>query len=279
MPSNNQARVKMTPKTQAGHIAIENVNVANAPSRHGEAVANQPNVRPLRAAQQYNDRSLVDRARDIELLATRGRSDISSGYLICKRAFDVTVGIVLLPIATPIVLVAALAIRVNTPGSPFFFQTRLGKNGKPFRIFKLRGMYIDSRSRFATLYDYSKKRDLEFFFHHEDDPRVTQAGKFFRKTSIDELPNLWNVITGDMSLVGPRPEIPDVLELYGPYQDEYLSVKPGITCLSKCTGRDKLTKRETIELDLDYIRRRSFSFDLRILWRTFRCVILRRDVF
>jgi lipopolysaccharide/colanic/teichoic acid biosynthesis glycosyltransferase len=182
-------------------------------------------------------------------------------------------------IATPIILIAALAIRINTPGSPFFFQTRLGKEGKPFRIFKLRGMYIDARARFPAYYDYSAKRDLEFCFHHEDDPRVTAAGRFIRKTSIDELPNLWNVVTGDMSLVGPRPEIPEVLELYGTYREKYLSVKPGVTCLSKCTGRDRLTKRETIEFDLEYIGNRSFGADLRILWRTFCSVILRRDVF
>jgi lipopolysaccharide/colanic/teichoic acid biosynthesis glycosyltransferase len=102
---------------------------------------------------------------------------------------------------------------------------------------------------------------------------------FIRKTSIDELPNLWNVVLGDMSLVGPRPEIPEVLALYGPYRHEYLSVKPGVTCLSKCTGRDRLTKRETIDFDIKYIRERSFSLDLTILWRTFRSVMLRRDVF
>ncbi len=108
---------------------------------------------------------------------------------------------------------------------------------------------------------------------------MTRAGKFIRKTSIDELPNLWNVVLGDMSLVGPRPEIPEVLSLYGPYREEYLSVKPGITCLSKCTGRDRLTKRETIEFDLSYIRRRNLKLDLSILWQTLKGVMLRRDVF
>ncbi len=120
---------------------------------------------------------------------------------------------------------------------------------------------------------------MEFCFHHEDDPRVTPAGRFIRKTSIDELPNLWNVVLGDMSLVGPRPEIPDVLALYGSYREEYLSVKPGITCLSKCSGRDRLTKRETIELDISYIRNRSLAKEFVILWRTIRSVLLRRDVF
>jgi lipopolysaccharide/colanic/teichoic acid biosynthesis glycosyltransferase len=203
----------------------------------------------------------------------------SLGYALSKRAFDLVVGSIMLVVAIPIILIAAVAIRVNTPGSPFFVQTRLGTNGRPFKIFKLRGMYIDARARFPTYYDYSAKQNLEFCFHHEEDPRVTRAGRFIRKTSIDELPNLWNVVLGDMSLVGPRPEIPEVLALYGPHRDEYLSVKPGVTCLSKVTGRDRLTKRETIEFDLDYIRRRSFSLDWKILWRTFRSVALRRDVF
>jgi lipopolysaccharide/colanic/teichoic acid biosynthesis glycosyltransferase len=200
-------------------------------------------------------------------------------YDVSKRVFDLVLGLVLLLIAAPIILIAAAAIRLESKGSPFFVQTRLGENGRPFKIVKLRGMFRDARDRFPSYYDYSNKQDLDFCFHHEVDPRVTRAGNFIRKTSIDELPNLWNVVLGDISLVGPRPEIPEVMALYGTYRDAYLSVKPGVTCLSKCTGRDRLTKRETIEYDLDYIRRRSFRLDMRILWRTFRGVVLRRDVF
>lgn len=199
-------------------------------------------------------------------------------YSTLKRLIDLLLSAVLFAVALPIILLAALAVRIESPGSPFFFQTRLGKNGRPFKIFKLRGMYIDARQRFPELYDYSKNKDLNFFFHYEVDPRVTQVGAFIRRTSIDELPNFWNVLMGDMSLVGPRPEIPDVLEMYGPYRDEYLSVKPGITCESKSTGRDSITKAETIQLDLDYVRKPSFSRDLKILWRTFRGVVLRNNV-
>jgi lipopolysaccharide/colanic/teichoic acid biosynthesis glycosyltransferase len=211
-------------------------------------------------------------------VATRG-STREAAYAFAKRTVDLLLGSVLLVIAIPIILMAAVAIRVETPGSPFFVQTRLGKDGRPFRIWKLRGMFADARVRFASMYDYSSKPDLEFCFHHEEDPRVTRTGFFIRRTSIDELPNLWNVVLGDMSLVGPRPEIPEVLGLYGPYRDEYLSIKPGVTCLSKITGRDRLTKRETIEFDIAYIRKRSFWLDMSILWRTFQSVVLRRDVF
>jgi len=218
-------------------------------------------------------------AKNEELFVRPERSRPEAIYEPTKRALDLLLGSLLLVVAIPIVLVAAIAIRIESPGSPFFVQTRLGKNGKPFKILKLRGMYKDARVRFPSYYDYSKRQDLDFFFHHEVDPRVTRVGKLFRRTSIDELPNFWNVVLGDMSLVGPRPEIPEVLALYGCYRNEYLSVKPGVTCLSKCTGRDKLTKRATIEFDINYIRQRSFALDWQILWRTFRGVVLRRDVF
>jgi lipopolysaccharide/colanic/teichoic acid biosynthesis glycosyltransferase len=240
----------------------------NTPPR----IAAVPNSQPSNstfAADESTNTQRFPRAK------TRGSIVFDSG----KRAFDLLAGSALLVVATPIILVAAAAIRIESKCSPFFIQTRVGKNGRPFKIVKLRGMFKDARVRFPSYYDYSSKPDLDFCFHHETDPRVTRAGKFIRKTSIDELPNLWNVVLGDISLVGPRPEIPEVMALYGPYQEEYLSVKPGVTCLSKCTGRDRLTKRETIEYDLNYIRRRGFKLDVKILWQTFRGVILRRDVY
>jgi lipopolysaccharide/colanic/teichoic acid biosynthesis glycosyltransferase len=250
----------------------------------GAHFAPQPKAASLRVSQHLPEQSVTSLLRvepaEVEPEILEPLSDPTRPvYESAKRAFDLLVGSVLLIIAIPIILVAAAAIRIETPGSPFFIQTRLGRDGKPFKICKLRGMFADARIRFPTYYDYSGKRDLDFCFHHEEDPRVTRAGMFIRKTSIDELPNLWNVVLGDMSLVGPRPEIPEVLALYGSYRQEYLSVKPGVTCLSKCTGRDRLTKQETIDFDIKYIRQRSFGLDWTILWRTFRGVLLRRDVF
>jgi lipopolysaccharide/colanic/teichoic acid biosynthesis glycosyltransferase len=269
-------------------------NIALSPDdllQGGAAFAPQARAAPLRGSQHFSEHgvtnpvpvtsfSRVEPAHlEPESILNPPSRAMRSAYEPAKRAFDLLLGSVLLTIALPIILIAAAAIRIETPGSPFFIQTRLGRDGKPFRICKLRGMYADARIRFPAYYDYSSKRDLDFCFHHEEDPRVTRAGMFIRKTSIDELPNLWNVVLGDMSLVGPRPEIPEVLALYGLYRQEYLSVKPGVTCLSKCTGRDRLTKRETIDFDIKYIRERSFGLDLSILWRTFRGVVLRRDVF
>ena len=275
MPTKYQAQVKMTPKTQPSHARTESATLATASN---DAVTTRASHAPLRQVNALRP-APSERAPELHSVPLYRDTNAGLGYRISKRMFDIVLGTVLLVIATPLILIAALAIRIETKGSPFFVQTRLGKDGKPFRIFKLRGMFIDARTRFASYYDYSRHQDLEFCFHHEDDPRVTRAGKFIRKTSVDELPNLWNVVIGDMSLVGPRPEIPEVLALYGSYRTEYLSVKPGITCQSKCTGRDRLTKRETIEFDIDYVRNRSFSRDIVILWRTFQSVILRRDVF
>lgn len=274
MPTKYQAQVKMTPKTKPIQVRAE--AVAQTTPLQDSVVTRRASVGLVRPLQSPARQTTDPRdASSPAVAATKPRLV----YEVTKRFFDVIVGLLLLVLAAPIILVAAAIIRLETEGSPFFIQTRLGKNGKPFKIFKLRGMFIDAKTRFASYYDYSGHQDLEFCFHHEKDPRVTRAGKLIRKTSIDELPNLWNVVLGDMSLVGPRPEIPDVLALYGAYREEYLSVKPGITCLSKCSGRDRLTKRETIELDISYIRNRSLAKEFVILWRTIRSVLLRRDVF
>lgn len=200
-------------------------------------------------------------------------------FLLAKRVFDLILGVPLAIIATPIIILAAVMIRLETPGNPFFLQRRIGYNGQLFTIIKLRGMYIDARQRFPELYDYSRYDDLDFKFHYETDPRVTKVGSFIRKTSIDELPNFYNVVLGTMSLVGPRPEVPDVFSLYGQYKEDYVSVKPGITCSSKISGRDNLSKKETIELDIDYIKNQSFVSDLQILLKTFMNVMFKKDVY
>ena len=196
-----------------------------------------------------------------------------------KRVLDVCFGLVLLILSAPAWLLAALAVRIETPGNPFFVQTRVGLGGERFKILKLRGMYIDAPVRFARLYDYSRFGNLDFQFHYQEDPRITRVGSFIRRTSIDEFPNFFNVVRGDMTLVGPRPEVPDVFELYGDYRAEYVSVKPGITCLSKIAGRDNLTKQESIEMDLGYVRKASLRLDAYILWRTIVGVLLHQDVF
>jgi lipopolysaccharide/colanic/teichoic acid biosynthesis glycosyltransferase len=203
---------------------------------------------------------------------------LGTGYRVVKRLLDITLGSMLLLLSMPIILIAALAIRLETKGNPFFFQQRVGLGGKPFRIVKLRGMFIDARQRFAELYNYKRHATLDFHFHPKKDPRVTKVGAFLRRTSIDELPNFWNVVVGDMTLVGPRPEVPDLLDLYGECKTPYVSIKPGITCISKISGRDSLSKRDSIELDLEYMQNMGIGHDCQILWKTLEVVLLRRDV-
>ena len=140
---------------------------------------------------------------------------------------------------------------------------------------------MNAKERFPELYEYSDfilQEDLNFHFHFPEDPRVTRVGKFCRRTSIDELPNFINVVMGDMSMVGPRPEIPEMFDGYYGYKEGYTSVKPGITSLSKCTGRDSLTKRETLELDINYIYDQTVISDLQIIWKTMVAVIIRKHV-
>jgi lipopolysaccharide/colanic/teichoic acid biosynthesis glycosyltransferase len=199
-------------------------------------------------------------------------------YTALKRTLDVVGAAIGLLLLLPLLLAAAIAIRLETPGPAIFRQTRVGLNGRTFTLVKFRGMFADARERFPEHYRYDHRQDQaqDLRFHQTNDPRVTRVGQFLRRTSVDELPNLINVLMGQMSLVGPRPEIPEMLPYYGAAQALVLSVKPGITCLSKITGRDELTLAETIAADLDYVRRRSISLDLEILARTV-VVVVRQD--
>ncbi len=200
-------------------------------------------------------------------------------FNIFKRLIDMVVSIAIFLPVIIIIFIFCIIIVLESRGNPIFIQKRIGKNGKKFNIIKLRGMYVDSKKRYPELYDFSGNKDLNFYYHYERDPRVTKVGKFIRQKSIDELPNIFNVLMGNMTLVGPRPEIPEVIQLYGKYKDKILSVKPGITCISKISGRDILTKEQTILKDIEYINKMSIYLDLKILFITFFKVILSKDVF
>ena len=191
-------------------------------------------------------------------------------YRAAVRALDIVLGVVSLVLASPILLVLALAVRLDSPGPALFKQARVGRGGREFTLWKFRGMYVDAAQRWPEMYayKYSPEEVPTLRFHPDVDPRITRVGAFIRRTSLDELPNLVNVVKGDMSLVGPRPEIPEMMPYYGDAAALLLSVKPGVTSLPKVTGRDQLTFSETLALDLDYVRSRSLSLDLRILGRT-----------
>jgi lipopolysaccharide/colanic/teichoic acid biosynthesis glycosyltransferase len=199
-------------------------------------------------------------------------------WRVWKRSIDVVIGVVGLVLAAPVLILLVLLIRLDSAGPAIFRQVRVGRGGRTFAIYKFRGMYADARERFPHLYDFSAREDLDFYFHDHDDPRITRVGRVLRRTSLDELPNLWNVVKGDMSLVGPRPEIPEVLTLYGPLAETYVSVKPGMTCFSGATRRDEQTRAQRVAQDLRYVDVASPWVDLRLLALTLLTVVRRRNV-
>jgi exopolysaccharide production protein ExoY len=202
----------------------------------------------------------------------RGRASAgSSSQELVRRAFDVAFALTVLVVTAPLVAVAMLAIRLETPGPALFRQRRMGRNGEEFELVKLRGMLVDARTRFPELYDYGASSADEagrYFFHHDGDPRVTRVGRVLRRYSIDELPNFWNVLKGEMSVVGPRPEIPELAHMYGDALSTVLRVRPGVTSPAKADGRDGLSLEETIRRDLDYVESRCWKLDLLTIART-----------
>lgn len=195
----------------------------------------------------------------------------SSGRLLAKNVEDRILGSVMLLAALPVVLVAALAVRLTSPGGAFYGQARVGLDGQPFTMWKLRSMVADAEQQVGELADAS---DLDgLMFKMRRDPRVTPVGRRLRRYSVDELPQLWNVVRGDMSLVGPRPPLPREYALYHDAVHRRLRVKPGLTGLWQVSGRADLPWEESVRLDLRYVDNWSPAMDLQILWKTLRAVV------
>lgn len=196
---------------------------------------------------------------------------------ICERLL----ALIALVLTAPIMLVLAIIVRFDSPGPALFRQYRVGRGGRLFRFTKFRTYYADARDRFPHLYDYSipKESLTDYRFKVPNDPRATRVGRWLRKSTLDELPNLWHVFTGEMALVGPRPEIPEFLPNYTREQLRMFSVTPGVTGLAQVSGRGWLTFPETCDLNLTYVDRRSLKFDLKILWLTVSRVILGHGAF
>ena len=200
---------------------------------------------------------------------------IALGDLMAKRALDIAGGIVGLLFTGVFLLFVGPAIVIESPGPIFFSQTRVGKNGRRFKIYKFRSMYMDAEERKKELMEQNKMSGL--MFKMDDDPRITKVGKFIRKTSIDEFPQFWNVLKGDMSLVGTRPPTEDEFKQYKARYKKRLSMKPGITGLWQVSGRSSITDFEdVVKLDVQYIENWSFGLDLRILLQTV-LVVLKHD--
>jgi exopolysaccharide biosynthesis polyprenyl glycosylphosphotransferase len=191
--------------------------------------------------------------------------------LAFKRTLDIGVSMLLLAIAAPVILVVALAIRLTSPGSVFFKQRRIGLNGRIFTLYKFRTMIEDAQERRSEVEHLNEMTGP--VFKAKDDPRVTPVGRVLRRFSLDELPQLWNVFKGDMSLVGPRPPIPEEVASYHRWHRRRLSMKPGLTCLWQISGRNQVDFERWMKLDLQYIDNWSPSLDFKILLRTIPAVL------
>ena len=192
----------------------------------------------------------------------------SGFYLVVKRLFDIVFSLAGMVALSWLFLLISIAIFVDDPhGSPFYSQTRVGKDGRIFRLWKFRSMVIGADEMIGDLQKQNEKDGPVFKI--KDDPRITRVGKFLRKTSIDELPQFWNVLKGDMSLVGPRPPLPSEVKKYNDYQRQRLTITPGLTCYwQTMPQRDNIGFDEWVALDLKYIRNRSFLEDIKLILRT-----------
>ena len=192
----------------------------------------------------------------------------------CKRGMDIVGAIVGLVLFAPVILAVVIAIKLTSKGPIIFKQKRAGLGGKPFIFYKFRSMFLDAEDRKKELMKFNERTGP--VFKMTEDPRVTPVGKFIRKWSLDELPQFYNVLKGDMSLVGPRPPTLDEVPQYDNWQNRRLEVKPGITCIWQISARHKSSFEEWVRLDIKYVQRQSFLLDLKILFLTLPAMLSRK---
>ncbi len=198
-------------------------------------------------------------------------------YIAGKRLFDLAVGLLVFVFVIPIVPLIALMIKLDSPGPVFYRQDRIGRGGRPFRFYKFRSMYRESDRHRAEL--ESRNEQQGPIFKIKADPRITPVGQFLRRSSVDEIPQIINVLRGEMSIVGPRPPLPVEVARYQPWHRRRLDVKPGITCLWQIAGRSQIGFDEWMRLDIEYLRTRSLRTDLAIFVKTLPAVMARRGAY
>jgi lipopolysaccharide/colanic/teichoic acid biosynthesis glycosyltransferase len=202
---------------------------------------------------------------------------VSRAYMIAKRLIDIIGALGALAfLALPMALVAAL-IKLESRGPVFFAQPRIGEGGVPFQFIKFRSMVVDAERIRADL--QSENEVTGPVFKIRRDPRITRVGRLIRRTSLDETPQLFHVLTGKMSLVGPRPPLPEEVANYEPWQLERLAVRPGLTCIWQISGRSDIPFERWVELDIEYVRRRNLWLDLKILFLTVPAVLSGRGAY
>lgn len=192
---------------------------------------------------------------------------VNYGYLAAKRIIDVVASLLGIFLLFPLAVIIAILIRLDSKGNVLFSQKRVGLNGKIFNMYKFRSMVVNAEELKEKL---KKQNEMSGpMFKMKDDPRVTKIGKFIRKTSIDELPQLINVLKGEMSLVGPRPSLPKEVAQFEPWMKERLLVKPGLTCYWQVSGRNNIDFEDWMLLDIKYINDRSLWVDIKLIFKTF----------
>ena len=187
-------------------------------------------------------------------------------YEVIKRIIDIVASFTGLILLSPLILIVSILIKLESKGEVIFKQKRVGLNGKEFYMYKFRSMVINAEELKAELESQNEMSGP--MFKIKDDPRITKVGKFIRKTSIDELPQLINVIKGDMSLVGPRPSLPKEVKKFEQWMMERLEVKPGLTCIWQISGRNNIDFEDWMKLDIKYVRERSFKLDIKLILKT-----------
>lgn len=202
---------------------------------------------------------------------------VGLGYRVTKRMVDITGAIFGLALVVPLLPFIALMIRLETAGPVLFRQIRVGERGRLFHCYKFRSMDMDAEVKKRELSHLNEASGAAFKI--KDDPRITRVGRFLRRSSLDEFPQLWNVLVGDMSIVGPRPQIPAEVAEYSPRQALRLIARPGLTCLWQVSGRSQLDFDEWMALDQEYVRRRGLAFEIGILLRTLPAVIERKGAY
>ncbi|WP_142412971.1 exopolysaccharide biosynthesis polyprenyl glycosylphosphotransferase [Hathewaya massiliensis] len=196
---------------------------------------------------------------------------------IIKRFFDIILSLIGIVILSPLYIILFTAIKIDSKGPALFKQVRVGKDKENFTIYKFRTMIVDAEKKSELKID--PKNLNNFVFQSRSDNRITKVGAFLRKTSLDELPQLFNVLKGEMSLVGPRPEIPDVVRYYPKEYDQRLLVLPGITGLAQVSGRGEIELGKTVSYDLNYIKNFSILYDFKILIRTVTSVLKKEGAY
>ena len=193
-------------------------------------------------------------------------------YKVLKRIADIIGGIIGLILLSPVFLILAICIKIDSKGPVIFAHKRIGKKGKEFNMYKFRSMYENAEEMIEN-FNEEQKREWQENFKLENDPRITKVGKFLRKTSLDELPQIVNIIKGDLSIIGPRPVIGEELEKYGKNKEKFLSITPGLTGYWQANGRSNTTYEERMQMELYYIDNQSLRLDIKVFFKTIVSVI------